>query len=122
MCIEELLTRDEPPYTTFADAIDDGKIIGVSSVVSITELIKVLGKKDIIRMQSTIRDLKSSEIILVDVTQPIAERAVEPSPTAKAGRFLYAHISSLWLSSGRITASIASLIIRTGLTSEPLWL
>src|SRR5659263_787425 len=47
---------------------------------------------------------------------------IEPSPTAKAGRSLYAHISSLWLSSWRITASIASLIIRTGLTSEPLWL
>jgi hypothetical protein len=47
---------------------------------------------------------------------------IEPSPTAKAGRFPYAHISSLWLSSRRITASIASLIIRRGLTSEPLWL
>ncbi len=75
MYIEEILTRDEPPYTTFADAIDAGKIIGISSVVSITELVKVLGKKDMNRMQSTIHDLKSSEIILIDVTQPVAERA-----------------------------------------------
>ena len=46
MWLEAIFTREEPPYTTFADAIDDGKIIGISSVVSITEMIKNLGIKN----------------------------------------------------------------------------
>lgn len=77
MYIEAILIKDEPPYTDFADAIDDGKIIGMSSTVSFTELIKNLGMKDTDRMKNTIRQLKSSEIILVNVTQKIASRAGE---------------------------------------------
>ncbi len=77
MYIEAILIKDEPPYTDFADAIDDGKIIGISSTVSLTELIKNLGMKDTDRMKNTIRQLKSSEIILVNVTQKIASRAGE---------------------------------------------
>jgi predicted nucleic acid-binding protein len=77
MYIEAILSRDEPPYTDFADAIDDGRIIGISSTVSLTELIKNLGMKDTTRMQTTVRQLKSSEIILVNVTQKIAARAGE---------------------------------------------
>lgn len=75
MYLEAILTREEPPYTTFADAVDDGKIIGISSVVSLTEMIKYLGKKDEERMKTTVQQLRSSEIILVDVTQEIAEHA-----------------------------------------------
>lgn len=63
--------------TTFADAIDEGKLLGISSVVSLTEMIKNLGKKDEERMKITIQELKSSEILLVNVTQTIAERAGE---------------------------------------------
>ncbi len=77
MWLEALFTKEEPPYTTFADAVDNGKILGISSVVSILELVKHLGKKDEKRMRTTIRELKSSEIILVDVNQNIAERAGE---------------------------------------------
>ncbi len=77
MYIEEIFSKEELPYTTFADAIDNGKIIGISSVVSLTELIKNLGIKNINRMQTTIEELKSSEIILVDVDQRIAEQAGE---------------------------------------------
>lgn len=77
MWLEAIFTREEPPYTTFADSIDNGKIIGISSVVSLTEMIKNLGKKDERRMKATIQDLKSSEIIFVNVTQNIAERAGE---------------------------------------------
>lgn len=77
MYIEAILIKDEPPYTDFADAIDDGKIIGISSTVSLTELIKNLGMKDTDRMKTTIMQLKSSEIILVNVTQKIASRAGE---------------------------------------------
>ncbi len=67
MYIEAILIKDEPSYTDFADAIDDGKIIGISSTVSLTELIKNLGMKDTDRMKNTIMQLKSSEIILVNV-------------------------------------------------------
>lgn len=77
MYIEAILCKDEPPYTDFADAVDDGKIIGISSTVSLTELIKNLGMKDPDRMQTTVRQLKSSEIILINVTQEIATRAGE---------------------------------------------
>ncbi len=77
MWLEAIFTREEPPYTTFADAIDDGKIIGLSSVVSLAEMIKNLGKRDEERMRKTIQDLKASEIILVNVNQAIAERAGE---------------------------------------------
>jgi len=77
MWLESIFTREEPPYTTFAEALDDGKIVGISSVVSILELIKHLGKKDEKRMRTTIQELKSSEIIFVNVTQNIAERAGE---------------------------------------------
>jgi predicted nucleic acid-binding protein len=77
MYIEEIFSSEETHYTNFADAIDDGKIIGISSVVSLTELIKNLGLKDMNRMHITVQGLKSSAIILVDADQRIAERAGE---------------------------------------------
>ena len=61
MYIEAILIRDEHPYTDFANAIDDGKIRGISSTVSLTELIKNLGMKDSNRMKTTVRQLESSE-------------------------------------------------------------
>jgi predicted nucleic acid-binding protein len=77
MYIEAILSKDESPYTDFADAIDNRKIIGICSTVSLTELIKNLGMKDANRMQTTVMQLKSSEMILVNVTQKIAARAGE---------------------------------------------
>jgi len=75
MCIEAIFTHEEPLYTTFADKIDEGKIIGVSSVVTLTEMIKNLGRINEEKMEKTVRRLKSSEIVIIDVTQEIAERA-----------------------------------------------
>ena len=75
--LEAIFSKEEPPYTTLADAIDDGRIIGISSVVSITEMVKNLGRRDEERMKITIQELKSSEIIFINVTQKIAERAGE---------------------------------------------
>jgi len=77
MYIEEIFCCEEASYTNFADAVDDGKIIGISSVVSLTELVKNLGMKDMNRMHKTVRELKSSSIILIDVDQRIAEHAGE---------------------------------------------
>lgn len=76
MHIESMLSKD-PAYLELIDAIDDGKIMGISSVVTLTELIKNLGKKDFDEMQKTIRQLMCSEIILLDVTQDIAVHAGE---------------------------------------------
>jgi hypothetical protein len=52
MYIEEIFSSEDTPYTDFAQAIDDGKIKGISSVISLVELIKNLGMKDIDRMQT----------------------------------------------------------------------
>lgn len=76
MHIESMFCED-PAYLELMDAIDDGKIVAISSVVTITELVKNLGKKDFEEMQKTIRKLMSSEVILVDVTQDIAVQAGE---------------------------------------------
>ncbi len=74
MHIEAIFSKDNR-YLKLIDAIDDGKIMGMSSVVTLTELIKNMGKRDEKRMETAVRELKSSEIILVDVTQEIAEEA-----------------------------------------------
>ena len=60
-----------------AIAIDDEKIDAIVSVISLTELVKILGSKDERRMRNTIRKLKSSNLRIVDVTSVIAERAGE---------------------------------------------
>lgn len=74
MHIEAIFSRD-PRYLKLIDAIDDGKLTGMASVVTLTELIKNMGRKDEARMETAVRELKSSEIILVDVRQEIAEEA-----------------------------------------------
>ncbi|GFO97945.1 hypothetical protein ig2599ANME_2156 [groundwater metagenome] len=74
MHIEAIFSKDTR-YLKLIDAIDEGKIVGISSVVTLTEMIKNMGKKDEKRMETAVRELKSSEIILVDVTPEIAEEA-----------------------------------------------
>jgi len=74
MHIEAIFSRDQR-YLKLINAIDDGKIVGVSSVVTLTEMIKNMGKKDEKRMETAVREFKSSEIILVDVSPEIAEEA-----------------------------------------------
>lgn len=74
MHIEAIFSKDLR-YLKLIDAIDDGNIMGISSVVTLTEMIKNMGKKDEKRMETAVRELKSSEIILVDVTSEIAEEA-----------------------------------------------
>lgn len=74
MHIEAIFSKDTR-YLKLIDAIDDGNIMGISSVVTLTEMIKNMGKKDEKRMETAVRELKSSEIILVDVTSEIAEEA-----------------------------------------------
>ncbi len=74
MHIEAIFCKD-PRYLKLIDAIDEGKLTGIASVFTLTELVKNMGKKDEARMETAVREFKSSEIVLVDVTQGIAEEA-----------------------------------------------
>ena len=60
-------------------AINDEKITGMVSVVSLTELIKILGKKkeNIKRISGTIQQIMSSNLIFEQVNHTIAIRAGE---------------------------------------------
>ena len=62
-------------YLPIASAIDEGRIDAMISVVSLTELIKILGSHDIKKTQATIRDLKSSKIEIEPLDTTIAEQA-----------------------------------------------
>lgn len=74
MHIEAIFSKD-PRYLKLIDAIDEGKLTGIASVFTLTELVKNMGKKDEARMETAVREFKSSEIVLLDVTQQIAEEA-----------------------------------------------
>lgn len=74
MHIEAIFSKD-PKYLKLIDAIDEGKLTAMASVITLTELVKNMGKKDKARMETAVRELKSSEILLVDVNQEIAEEA-----------------------------------------------
>ncbi len=74
MHIEAIFSKD-PRYLKLIDAIDDGKLTAMASVITLTELVKNMGRKDEARMEIAVRELKSSEIILMDVNQEIAEEA-----------------------------------------------
>lgn len=74
MHIEAIFSKDRR-YLKLIDAIDLGKLTGIASVFTLTELVKNMGKKDEARMETAVRELKSSEIVLMDVTQQIAEEA-----------------------------------------------
>ncbi len=60
-----------------AAAIDDERIDAIASVISLTELVKILGSKDERRMRNTLRKLRSSNLRIADAAPAIAERAGE---------------------------------------------
>ncbi len=76
MPIYDLLTEeeDEGPYFKLAEKIKRQKITGVISAVTLSELIIHLGK-DIYRQK--IKELVSSNLVIVDINQGIAIRAGE---------------------------------------------
>lgn len=65
----------DPKYQPLASAIDDERIDAVISVISITELIKILGKYDNKKARLTIRHLKSSKIEIEPLDAVTAEKA-----------------------------------------------
>jgi len=74
MHIVSLLINENNSYYELSQALDDEKITGVVSVVTLTELIKILGEK--IYMEK-INELVSLNIIVADIDQTIAIRAGE---------------------------------------------
>jgi len=76
MPIYDLLTEEEEegPYFKLAQKIKNQKITGVISAVTLTELVIHLGK-DIYRQK--LKELVSSNLVIIDVNQGIAIRAGE---------------------------------------------
>lgn len=71
MHIASLLTDEGGSYLELAQAVKDQKIIGIVSVVTLTELIKTLG----IENRHKINDLTYTKLVFINVTQRIAMRA-----------------------------------------------
>ena len=71
MHIAALLSDENETYLELAKAIKNQKIIGVVSVVTLTELIKNLG----IENKQKILDLTSTNLVFINITQKIAIQA-----------------------------------------------
>ena len=75
MYIIDLLS--DPTFQDITTKLDEGKLQGLLSVVTITELVKILGKKDEKRMRATISQLHSSKLVVIDVSWQVAQKAGE---------------------------------------------
>ena len=71
MHIAALLIDENKSYFELAQAVKSQKIIGVVSVVTLTELIKNLG----IENRKKTLDLASTNLVFINVTQRIAMQA-----------------------------------------------
>jgi predicted nucleic acid-binding protein len=71
MHIAALLTDENESYFELAETVKNKKIIGVVSVVTLTELIKNLGSEN----KQKILDLTSTNLVFINVTQRIAMHA-----------------------------------------------
>jgi predicted nucleic acid-binding protein len=75
MHIADILINDS--YIELAKALQNKKITGLVSVVTLTELIKIRGKKDNKQTHSDLNNLITSNLVFVDVNDAIAIRAGE---------------------------------------------
>ncbi len=75
MYIIDLLS--DPNLEDITEKLDEGKLDGIVSMVTITELVKILGKKDEKRMRTTLSKLHSSTLSIVEISWQIAQRAGE---------------------------------------------
>lgn len=60
-----------------AELIREGTVQGIISVITITELVKILGQIDEAKMKATLDSILSSELVVADVTYGIARLAGE---------------------------------------------
>ncbi len=75
MHIADLLTEDS--HFELAQKLQNKKITGLVSVITLTELVKTAGMKNEDLMYNILDQLISSNLIFVDVSQKIAIRAGE---------------------------------------------
>lgn len=75
MHIANILIDDS--YIELAQALQDKKITGLVSVVTLTELIKIRGLRDYEQMHSDLNNLITSNLVFLDVNDTIAIRAGE---------------------------------------------
>ena len=75
MYIIDLLS--DPSFEDITTKLDEGDLHGLMSVVTITELVKILGKKDELRMHATLSKLHSSKLSIIDVSWQVAQKAGE---------------------------------------------
>ncbi len=75
MHVVDILIDDS--YFDLAQAIQDKKITGLVSVVTLTELVKIGGIKHKEKMHNNLNSLINSNLIFVDVNHTIAMRAGE---------------------------------------------
>ncbi|NOR48220.1 MAG: PIN domain-containing protein [Methanosarcinaceae archaeon] len=75
MHVADILIDDS--YFDLAQAIQDKKIIGLVSVVTLTELVKIGGTKHKEKMHNNLNSLINSNLIFVDINHTIAMRAGE---------------------------------------------
>ena len=75
MYIIDLLS--DPSFEDITSKLDESNLHGLMSVVTITELVKILGKKDELRMRTTLSKLHSSKLSIIEVSWQVAQKAGE---------------------------------------------
>ncbi|HJH30863.1 MAG TPA: PIN domain-containing protein [Methanosarcinaceae archaeon] len=75
MHVADILIDDS--YFDLAQAIQDKKITGIVSVVTLTELVKIGGINHKEKMRNNLNSLINSNLIFVDINHTIAMRAGE---------------------------------------------
>lgn len=75
MHVADILIDDS--YFELAQAIQNKKMTGLASVITLTELIKIRGMKDKEKMRNDLDRLITSNLVFMDVDSTIAMRAGE---------------------------------------------
>jgi predicted nucleic acid-binding protein len=75
MHVADFLIDDS--YFELVQAVEEKKIMGFVSVITLTELIKIRGVKNKEKMHNTLNQLLSSNLIFLDITRKIAITAGE---------------------------------------------
>ncbi|MDI6884157.1 MAG: PIN domain-containing protein [Hadesarchaea archaeon] len=75
MAVLELLSS--PQYQKLAAALDEGKIHGVISTISLTEMYKIIGTEDERRAREAVTRIVASKLELREVDAVVARRAGE---------------------------------------------
>lgn len=75
MAVLELLSN--PQYKKLAAALDEGKICGVISTISLTEMYKIIGTEDERKAKEAVTRILASKLELGEVDSVVARKAGE---------------------------------------------